>query len=92
MANLVAEQIEEWKQTLWAQINTEAMEEHAKQLQKDVKALNRKVRIWDCYTGLEGQLKNFLTILPIVGALSSKAMRPRHWKQVMQTTGVTFST
>lgn len=49
-------------------------------------------RIWDCYTGLDSVLKNFMTTLPLVSSLRSPAMRPRHWKQLMTTTGVAFST
>ena len=48
-------------------------------------------RAWDCATGLENYVKNFLTTLPLVGELKQPSMRPRHWKQLMQATGVQFS-
>eukprot|EP00698_Gefionella_okellyi_P007644 TRINITY_DN186_c0_g1_i3.p1 TRINITY_DN186_c0_g1~~TRINITY_DN186_c0_g1_i3.p1 ORF type:complete len:1316 (+),score=388.60 TRINITY_DN186_c0_g1_i3:1699-5646(+) len=90
-ATMVAEQIEEWKQTLWVAINTDAMEEVTKIFSKDIRLINKRARVWDAYSGLEQVVKNFLTVLPLVAALSSKAMRPRHWKQLMSTTGVTFT-
>ena len=41
--------LQEWRQTLWAHIKTDLMEDGTKNFVKEVKALNKKVRDDDCF-------------------------------------------
>lgn len=50
--------------------------------------LDKEVRVWDVYTGLESIVKNLLTSLRAVNELQNSAVRERHWQQLMNTTGV----
>lgn len=58
-----------WKQTLWSNIDTTVMEDGAKNFVKEVKSLNKKVRDEDCFKGIDGVVKNFLTSVPLVADL-----------------------
>ena len=49
-----------------------------------------QVKQWAAYKGLEEAVKNMQVSLPLVQELHHPAMRPRHWKQLMRTTGVSF--
>ena len=80
----------EWKKTKWDDINVEELQEQNKKLQKEVKACDKMVKNWPCYKGLEDSVKNMQSSLPLVEELRSKAMRDRHWKQVMKACGTDF--
>jgi len=81
----------EWQKTLWNDINTGAMEEESKTMAKTIKAgLNKRVRDFDAYNGVDTLLKNFMVTLPAVSDLRSPSMRPRHWELLMSITGQTF--
>ncbi|KAG7214621.1 hypothetical protein INR49_010513 [Caranx melampygus] len=55
-----------------------------------MKMLDKEVRVWDVYLGLESTVKNLLTSLRAVNELQNSAVRERHWQQLMNTTGVRF--
>jgi dynein heavy chain len=80
----------EWKKTKWDDINVEELQEQNKKLQKEVKGCDKVVKNWPCYKGLEDSVKNMQSSLPLVEELRSKAMRDRHWNQVMRACGVSF--
>ncbi len=80
----------EWKKTKWDDINVEELQEQNKKLQKEVKGCDKVVKNWPCYKGLEDSVKNMQSSLPLVEELRSKAMRERHWKQVMRACGTDF--
>lgn len=52
--------------------------------------LDKEVRVWDVYMGLESTVKNLLTSLRAVNELQNSAVRERHWQQLMNTTGVSL--
>lgn len=79
---------QDWRQTLWSAINTDLMDEGAKNFVKEVKALPKKVRDEDVFRGVDAMVKNFLVSVPLVADLRSPAMRDRHWQQLMSTTKV----
>eukprot|EP00877_Chromochloris_zofingiensis_P015255 jgi/Chrzof1/9984/Cz04g22250.t1 len=84
-------QFQAWRQTLWKDIQTEVMEEGAKNFVKEVKSLSKKVREEDVFKGVDAAVKNFLVSVPLVADLRSPAMRDRHWQQLMDTTKVHFN-
>lgn len=54
------------------------------------RGLDKEMRAWDTYTGVEGVVKNMLTSLRAVAELQNPAIRDRHWQQLMQATGVSL--
>ena len=55
---------------------------------QEMKTLDKEVRVWNVYAGLEATVKNMLTSLRAVNELQNSAVRERHWQQLMNTTGV----
>lgn len=53
-----------------------------------MKMLDKEVRVWDVYIGLESTVKNLLTSLRAINELQNPAVRERHWQQLMKTTRV----
>ena len=52
------------------------------------RGLDKEMRAWDTYTGVESTVKNMITSLKAVGELQNPAIRERHWDQLMAATGV----
>uniref|UniRef100_A0AAV2JSR2 Dynein heavy chain linker domain-containing protein n=1 Tax=Knipowitschia caucasica TaxID=637954 RepID=A0AAV2JSR2_KNICA len=80
-----------WKTTPWKDIQVEDMEQECKRFSKDIRGLNKEVRSWDAFEGLDSGVKNLLTSLRAVAELQNPAIRPRHWQQLIQATGVRFT-
>lgn len=88
MTSLVQSSFAEWNATLWFDINVEQMEIDCKKFVKDIRGMDKELRAWDAYTGLESTVKNMVTSLRAVGELQNPAIRERHWQQLMQATQV----
>ncbi|XP_071813348.1 dynein beta chain, ciliary-like isoform X2 [Apostichopus japonicus] len=87
---LVRSSIEDWKTTAWLEINVEQMEMDCKKFAKDIRSLDKEMRAWDAYNGVDATVKNMLTSLRAVSELQNPAIRDRHWQQLMQATSVRF--
>ncbi|XP_059764547.1 dynein axonemal heavy chain 9 [Balaenoptera ricei] len=88
---MVTSSIHAWETTTWMDINVEAMDLECKWFARHIRNLDKEVRAWDAFTGLESTVLNTLTSLRAVAELQNPAMRERHWRQLMQATGVTFT-
>ena len=85
---LVNSSFDDWKTTLWREINVETMEMSCKKFVKDIRSLDKEMRAWDAFSGLDSAVKNMVTSLRAVGELQNPAIRDRHWSQLMQATQV----
>ncbi|XP_058258889.1 dynein axonemal heavy chain 11 isoform X1 [Hemibagrus wyckioides] len=90
MVIFVKSSILDWRKTPWKEINVEQMDMELRRFAKEMKTLDKEVRVWDVYAGLESTVKNLLTSLRAVNELQNPAVRERHWQQLMHTTGVSF--
>ena len=90
LVGLVSYMFDQWKTTLWTEIDTDAMENRCRELSKELRKMDKEIKGWDVYSGLDQMVKDMITSLRAVGELRSNAIRDRHWKQLMKTTGVTF--
>ncbi|KAK2112190.1 hypothetical protein P7K49_011937 [Saguinus oedipus] len=80
--------IEDWKTTKWKDINVEQMDIDCKKFAKDVRSLDKEMKTWDAFVGLDNTVKNMITSLCAVSELQNPAIRERHWQQLMQATQV----
>ncbi|KAK6170907.1 hypothetical protein SNE40_019193 [Patella caerulea] len=87
---IVKSSIDDWKTTPWKEINVEQMDMDCKKFAKDIRMLDKEMRAWDSYMGVENMVKNMLTSLRAVGELQNPAIRERHWQQLMAATKVRF--
>ena len=88
--HLVTGCIDDWKKTLWKDINVETMEMECKKFVKDIRSLDKEMRAWDAFSGLDSTVKNMVTSLRAVAELQNSAIRERHWEQLMVATKVNF--
>ncbi|XP_008058125.2 dynein heavy chain 9, axonemal-like [Carlito syrichta] len=87
---MVNSSIYAWETTLWRDINVETMDLECKQFARHIRNLDKEVRAWDAFSGLENTVRNTLTSLRAIAELQNPAIRERHWRQLMQATGVSF--
>ncbi|MEJ1273094.1 hypothetical protein NN561_003953 [Cricetulus griseus] len=88
---MVTSSIHAWETTSWRNISVEAMDLECKQFTRHIRNLDKELRAWDAFTGLESTVLNTLTSLRAVAELQNPAIRDRHWRQLMQATGVSFT-
>ncbi|NXL49102.1 DYH17 protein, partial [Podilymbus podiceps] len=91
MIVLVNTTIEDWKTTKWKDVNVEQMDIDCKKFAKDIRSLDKEMRSWDAFTGLDNSVKNMITSLRAVNELQNPTIRKRHWQELMQATKVNFA-
>uniref|UniRef100_A0A803Y768 AAA+ ATPase domain-containing protein n=1 Tax=Meleagris gallopavo TaxID=9103 RepID=A0A803Y768_MELGA len=90
MISVVNSSLEDWQTTKWVDINVENMDLECKKFAREIRNLDKEMRAWNAFTGLDSRVKNMLTALRAVAELQNPAIRERHWGQLMQVTGVKF--
>ncbi|KAM8815016.1 dynein axonemal heavy chain 9 [Rhynchonycteris naso] len=88
---MVTSNIRAWETTVWKDINVEAMDLECRRLARCLRNLDKEVRAWDAFAGLESTVTNTLTSLRAVAELQNPAIRERHWGQLMRATGISFT-
>ncbi|KAI1886190.1 hypothetical protein AGOR_G00211440 [Albula goreensis] len=83
--------IDEWIKTQWREINVDQMDAELKRFAKEVRKLDKEARGWDVYAGLDLTVKNLVTSLRAVTELQNRAIRERHWAQLISFAGVEFT-
>ena len=58
-------------------IDVENMDMECKKFSRDIRGLDKEMRTWDVFNGLEVTVKNMLTSLRAVGELQNPAIRDR---------------
>ena len=76
----------DWMKSSFMSVNVEEILDEIKKLSKQIKTQPIKVRQWGCYKGIEVDVANMSKALPLCAELRSKAMRERHWKQLLEVT------
>ncbi|XP_010006532.1 PREDICTED: LOW QUALITY PROTEIN: dynein heavy chain 9, axonemal [Chaetura pelagica] len=88
MISLVNTSLDDWQTTKWVDINVENMDLECKKFAREIRNLDKEMRAWDAFIGLDSKVKNMLTALKAVAELQNPAFRERHWNQLMQMMGV----
>ncbi|XP_075759566.1 dynein axonemal heavy chain 9 isoform X2 [Pelodiscus sinensis] len=91
LISVVTSSMADWQTTKWQDVQVESMELECREFAKALWLLDKEMRAWDAFTGLHNRVKNFLASLRAVAELQNPAIRERHWSQLMQATGVTFT-
>ena len=89
--NMVNGIFEDWKKTLWREIDGDVMETECKKLNKELRLFDKETRVWEAYSDIENVIKNMIISLRAVVELQNKAIKERHWQELMKATGVKFS-
>eukprot|EP01063_Lacrimia_lanifica_P013523 TRINITY_DN2016_c0_g3_i2.p1 TRINITY_DN2016_c0_g3~~TRINITY_DN2016_c0_g3_i2.p1 ORF type:complete len:4660 (+),score=2247.11 TRINITY_DN2016_c0_g3_i2:150-14129(+) len=88
----VQSQFEDWMCQAFNEMDPDGLIEDAKKMQKHMKGLPLKCKSTGTFTGLESEVKDMMTTLPLVLELRNPAMRERHWQQLLRKCEVDPST
>ena len=80
----VKSQFADWMAQTFKLMTPDDLIEEAKKMQKQMKGMPLKCKSTGTYTGLETEVKDMLTTLPLVVELRNPAMRERHWRQLLK--------
>lgn len=84
--SLVDGTFDDWKSQLWAEINTEDLEDRTKKgLSIPLKQMgdaHPTMKAWAVYRTIDQRVRNMAAVLPLIAELHADAMRPRHWTQL----------
>ena len=86
----VIEQINQWRETPWSDLNVELMYEMEETIGKfgeQCGRLPRNLKEWNAYKELKLEIENFKDILPIIQSMKKPSIQPRHWKKIIEITG-----
>ncbi len=89
--SIVTSTFDDWKKTKWREINAESMDSDCKKFAKEIRSLDKEMRTWDTFIGIDNDIKNLITALRAVTELQNQSIRDRHWNELMQATGVVFT-
>ncbi|XP_048641449.1 dynein axonemal heavy chain 10 isoform X3 [Marmota marmota marmota] len=81
---------EEWSQTLWVNLNVQVLQEGIDRFFRGLRKLPRHIRTLTVAFHLEAKMKAFKESVPLLLDLKHEALRDRHWKELMEKTGVFF--
>lgn len=81
-----------WQLIRWSELRIDHLQEQNESLLAHVKLLDPRVQKWNCFENLMKVVTDMKKTLPLLKSLNHPAMRPRHWKQLMRATGVSFET
>ena len=99
VVKLVHSSIEEWKTTLWRQVKVETMDIDLKKFVKDIRALDKEMRAWDAFSGVDSTVNDQKNIRLAVDknssylSLTELAFRDMKWFGLVKTPliSMTFS-
>ena len=74
---------------MWVDVvdQIDQMLEQTNSFQNQCKKLPKALRDWQAYRDCRQKIDDFLELLPIFQQLASKAIRNRHWQEIMRITG-----
>lgn len=81
---------EMWGKTLWINLNAQALVDGIENFMKDFRKLPKPCRQHTIGIELDMKMKQFKGVVPLMVALKNEAMRERHWKELMNKTGIEF--
>ncbi|GAB1598225.1 dynein axonemal heavy chain 10 isoform X2 [Argonauta hians] len=81
---------EEWSNTLWSNLNIQLLQTGIENFIKEFRKLPKESRTLAVGKSLEDRMKAFRDALPLFVDLKNEALRERHWKTLMESTGQVF--
>uniref|UniRef100_A0A8C3EUT6 Dynein axonemal heavy chain 5 n=1 Tax=Corvus moneduloides TaxID=1196302 RepID=A0A8C3EUT6_CORMO len=84
--NSVIDTISGYYDILWSELDTEKINSELLEFQNRCHKLPRAVKEWQSFFDLMKTIEDFSECCPLLEHMSSKAMMPRHWKQITDLT------
>lgn len=84
--------VTDYNDILWTDVlnNIDTMTNQVAEFQRLCKNMPKALKTWQAYEDLKVKIEGLLETIPLLQFLSNKAMRPRHWEAVEESTGAKF--
>ena len=89
----VVETMDVYRNILWTDCvaQLETMTAKVTEYEARCKKLPKSLRSWEAYRSLSKDIEDFTNILPLLQDLSKSSIKPRHWAEVRDITGIKFN-
>lgn len=77
-----------WSQTLWVNLDPQALVEGIEEYIRRFKALPKHIKISEVGKNVDEKMKEFKRSVPLFVDLKNEALRTRHWTMLMNRTGI----
>ncbi|XP_065523675.1 dynein axonemal heavy chain 5 [Lathamus discolor] len=88
--NNVIDTVSGYYDILWSELDTGKINNELLEFQNRCRKLPRGVKEWQAFFDLKKTIEDFSECCPLLEHMSSKAMMPRHWKQIADLTEYNF--
>lgn len=85
----VKDSIEEWSAMLWSELDLKVLEEGVERFREEIKRI-KDLKEMSAYKQVQLKLDNFAESFPLMTMLKGEGLRPRHWTELMEVTGIQF--
>lgn len=79
-----------WGETLWVDLDVQSLQDGIDKYITQLRKMPKTIKALSVHRALELNLKEFRDSLPLLTDLKHEALRERHWKKLMQQTGIVF--
>ena len=86
------EAINKWANTLWADLDIESLNKGIEEFVQKLKRFTPDLKKYRPYAVVTEKINSFRDSIPLFRHLKNEALRPRHWKLLMDITGQSFQT
>jgi len=84
------ESLKKWSAMLWAELEVGTLNRGVATISKTLKKMDKPLARMHVYRKMTARVGGFKDSIPLLTSLKNDALRERHWKELMKTTGVTF--
>uniref|UniRef100_G1N2L4 Dynein axonemal heavy chain 5 n=1 Tax=Meleagris gallopavo TaxID=9103 RepID=G1N2L4_MELGA len=88
--NSVLDTVSGYYDILWSELDVGKISSELVEFQNRCRKLPRGVKEWPAFFDLKKTIEDFCECCPLLECMSSKAMMPRHWKQITELTEHNF--
>ncbi|GAA54008.1 dynein beta chain ciliary, partial [Clonorchis sinensis] len=85
--NMFRSYVTAWKTSKWKEIDFGAIDEVIREISIEIRTMDKDVKQWPMFQGLEAELKDINAAVTAVRDLQNPAVKERHWVELMTDTG-----
>ncbi|KAJ7419450.1 dynein heavy chain 8, axonemal [Pitangus sulphuratus] len=75
---------------LWTEVDIEKITTELQDFQNRCRRLPKGLHHWQAFSDLKKRIEDFIECCSLLEMMSDKAMKPRHWERIAETTGHEF--
>ncbi|KAF8562195.1 hypothetical protein P879_07654 [Paragonimus westermani] len=84
--NMFRSYVTAWKRSRWKEIDFGAIDEAIREISAGIHTMDKDVKQWPMFQGLEAELKDLNASVTAVRDLQNPAVKERHWMELMADT------